>query len=627
MSTTAGVEPRRRFEFGMVLTLAIGVFCLVNYVHPLVPLQERAIFAMLTAPALFLVTKPESDWRLWRLTDLFHAVLAAICFGYIVLDWEQILFRQGEPSPLDMYLGAVTIYILVVASLRSLGTGFTIFVLIFLAYTFFGGLLPNYLGGHRGYSLQRIFSFLFLSENGILGFIIDTCLKYMFLFLLLGKILERAGALRFIMEFGAALFPRGASGPPLMAVATSALVGTMTGSSMTNVYVAGTVTIPLMRRAGVSPELAAAIETAASNGSQIMPPVLGFAVFFMIVLLQISYFEIAVAAAIPGTLYFLSLGFTVWVRTRDLPVPDELARESAPRPLRQVLWSLGAFSFFGTLGGLMAFIATNVSIQTAVLYATAICLVLSWFGPDRVGPVQFVRAVESSARDLVPIAALCLALGLITGPILLTGLGTKMPALLLDWSSGQLWLLLIGAFVASLVMGTGLPTSTVYVIVALLIGNTMTSFGVPKLAAHLFVFYGALAASITPPVAMTAYVAATIANADYWKTGWLASFLGIPKYVLPFGFVYRPELLMRGRAIDIVAVTIMTAIGLFAMSYSAVLWRRGALGRASAAFTALAGFLLVVPPIDTLLCLAILASGAAGGILALLQMRLAHRSR
>ena len=630
MSETASTEPDywslqawQQIRPSSILTFAIGAYCLLNYWFPLVPLQERALFSAICAPALFLVTKPDNPHPFWRRTDLLHALLSIVCFGYIVSEWYEILLRQGAPTPLDMYLGVLMVYVLLVAAFRNQGAGFTIFIVVFLIYTFFGSLLPNWAGGHRGYSMERIFSFFFLSENGVLGFTVDTCLKYMFMFLLMGKCLEYAGALRFIMDLGTAMFPRGASGPPLMAVATSCLVGTMTGSSMTNVYIVGTVTIPLMKRVGVSPELAAAIETAASNGSQIMPPVMGFAVFFMVVLLQMSYLDIAIAATIPGTLYFLSLGFTVWVRTRHLKTPEGVDLGPAAKPLGQVLWSIGAFSFFGTLGALMGFMALSFSIQTAVIYATALCIALSWLCPNKIGPVQIVKAIEASGRDLVPIAILCLGLGLITAPILLTGLGTKLPALLIDWSDGHLWLLLIGAYVASLIMGTGLPTSTVYVIVALLIGNAMTAFGVPKLAAHLFVFYAALAASITPPVAMTAYVAATIANADFWKTGWLASYLGLPKYVLPFGFIYRPELLMQGRVIDIVAVTALTALGLFAMSYGGHLWRQGMWGRVSAALTVLAGFLMVVPPIDTTLLLAILATAAAAALFRVVGLRMA----
>jgi TRAP-type uncharacterized transport system fused permease subunit len=206
---------------------------------------------------------------------------------------------------------------------------------------------------------------------------------------------------------------------------------------------------------------------------------------------------------------------------------------------------------------------------------------------------------------------MCLAIGLIVGPILLTGLGTKLPALLTEWSAGHLWLLGIGAFVSCMILGTGLPTSTSYIIVALLIGKAVTAFGVPALSAHMFVFYAALAASITPPVAMTAFVAATIAKGEFWRTAWEATFLGIPKYLLPFGFLYRPELLMRGDPLSIILVTIITAAGLFAMSFCNVYWHRGGANRLTALLIGFGGILMVIPPLSWSLFLAVAAAFAA----------------
>ena len=335
-----------------------------------------------------------------------------------------------------------------------------------------------------------------------------------------------------------------------------------------------------------------------------MPPVMGFAVFFMVVLLQTTYFEIAVAAIVPGTLYYISLLFTVWVRTRHLSAGGSTGFDGEAKPLVHVLWSVGAFCFFGTIGALMGFMALRLSAQAAVLYSIGICIVLSWFGSKPFGPRQAVQAIEAAGRDLIVISVMCLALGLIVGPILLTGLGTKLPGLLTEWSSGQLWLLAVGAFISCVILGTGLPTSTSYVIVALLIGKAMVDFGVPALSAHMFVFYAALAASITPPVAMTAFVAATIAKGEFWKTAWEATFLGIPKYLLPFGFLYRPELLLRGEPLHIVLVVTITTAGLFAMSFCNVFWRRGGAQRITAALLGLAGVLMVIPPLSISLFLA-----------------------
>jgi len=587
-----------RPSLGSILAFCIGIFCLYNYYRPMVPLQERAIFSALTLSALFLVVPPSNGWRIWRYTDLIHGLLALVAFGYIVLEWEAILMRQGAPTTRDIWLGGLALYLILVACIRNLGVGLSGVIIFFLLYVALGSYLPNWLGGHRGYSLQRTFTFLFLSENGVLGFAIDTALKFMFLFLLLGKVLEHVGALGFIMDISRSAFGSGASGPPMMAVGSSALIGTMTGSSMSNVYISGSVTIPLMKRVGVKPEVAAAIEAAASNGSQIMPPVLGFAVFFMIVLLDISYLDIMLVAIIPGCMYFASLLFSVWLRTRRIKVAGRIWDDD-PKPIGRILFSVASFCFFGALGTLVGMLVYRFSVQTAALAGIAVCIVLSWLGPSKFGPGDALRSIEKSGRDIITISAICLALGLITGPILLTGLGTKLPALLTDWSGGHLSLLLLGAFAASLLLGAGIPTSMAYVIVALMVGNAMAQLGVPKVAAHMFVFYAALAASITPPVALTSYAAATIAGADFWKTGWHAAFLGLPKYLVPFAFVYRPELLMmQGDALQIAAVTAVTMLGLMALSYSYEIMGRRVPNLATSALVAAGGFLLAVPPLS-----------------------------
>lgn len=602
-----------RAYFGSALAFCIGLFCLYNYYHPMVPLQERAIFSMLTLAALFLVVQPSREWTFWRYADPIHALLAVIAFGYIVVEWNAILLRQGAPTSLDMWLGGVALYLVLVASIRNLGAGLTGVIAFFLLYVAFGSYLPNWLGGHRGYSLQRSFTFLFLSENGVLGFAIDTALKFMFLFLLLGKVLERVGALGFIMDISRSIFGKGTSGPPLMAVGSSALMGTMTGSSMSNVYISGSITIPLMKRVGVKPELAAAIEAAASNGSQIMPPVLGFAVFFMIVLLDISYLDILLVAIIPGSMYFVSLLFSVWLRTRNLREPTTPIWEDEAKPVGKVLFSIASFCFFGALGTLIAMLVYRYAVQTSVIAGILVCIVLSWLGPAKFGPRAAIGSIEKAGRDIITISVICLALGLITGPILLTGLGTKLPALLAEWSGGSLALLLVGAFIASVILGAGIPTSMAYVIVALMVGSAMVELGVDRVAAHMFVFYAALAASITPPVALTSYAAATIANADFWKTGWYAAFLGLPKYLVPFAFIYRPELLMmEGNGWQIAGVTLITTIGLMTLSYTQQLFGRQPLRLAASALLAVGGFLLAVPPLS----LPILASGAVLVVLA-----------
>ena len=596
---SSGLE-RARSWAQRALFLALPLFALYNVWFPTVPLQERAILGLLAVSAYFVSVPPRSTWRF--ALDCFHVVLGALIFGYLIFFWEELLLSQGIPSATDVALGVVGIYVVMVATVRSLGLGLAAVVGVFLVYTLFGQHLPVWLAGHRGYGLDRIFTFLYINENGIMGFAMDACLKYMALFLILGKVLQYTGALDFIMDFARALFGSGRTGPPLMAVVSSAMVGTVSGSSMGNVYVSGNMTIPLMKRVGLKPELAAAVEAAASNGAQIMPPIMGFAVFFMIVLLDVAYVDIMIAALIPALMYFLSLGLSIWLRVRRLEAAGgvDVSFLDRERPtVSEALKRMGALSFVLTLGTLIYLLAQRGSLQNSVLIAMVVGIAASMLGKDRLTPKKVMDVLYDSGRELVDVTIACLALGLITGPILLTGLGTKLPALMIGWAAGDLTLLLVCSFIACMVLGLGIPTSMAYVVVALLISNAIVQLGVQLLDAHMFVFYAALAAMITPPVALSAYAAATIAKSNYWTTGWLSAALGMPKYLVPFAFVFRPELLMRGNAFEIVLASLLTLAGLAAVSLGlAVREWRSVTGAAAMLCLVVGGILLAVPPLE-----------------------------
>ena len=604
-----GVEHAQKLVRQLLL-LAVPLYAVHNYWFPGFPLSERAILAVLAVSAFFVSAQPRG--RLGGLFRIAHLLLGFVVFGYIIFNAHELPYREGIPNRTDIIIGLAGIYLILVAVNASLGSGLAVVAAIFLVYLFFGQHLPVWLGGHRGFSLERIISFLYLNDAGVMGFAMSACLKYMALFLLLGKLLQQVGAMDFVMGLSRALFGRGRTGPPLMAVMSSALVGTVSGSTMGNVYISGNMTIPLMRRVGVRRELAAAIEAAASSGGQIMPPVMGFAVFLMIVLLDVAYVDVISAALIPATLYFLVLGLAVWLRIRQAEAPggqDIVATDDDHPSVRDALLHPGLLTFLSALGVLIFLLANRNPLQTSVMIAMATCLAVSLPWGVRITPRKLFQALVDSGRELIDVAIACLALGIIAGTVLLTGLGTKLPALMIDWSTGSLPLLLICSFLACIVLGLGIPSSLAYVLVALLISHAIVELGVELLDAHLFVFYAALAAMITPPVALAAYAAASIANSNYWVTGWLAAALGMPKYLVPFAFVFRPQLLMRGSALEILAVTVLTFIGLAAVS----LGLTGTRSLTSTTFTAkvclvIGGILVSVPPLDGK---PILAIGAA----------------
>lgn len=600
MNPWPGVERWRR-GVQWSLFLAVPLYGLYNYWQPGFPLSERAILALLAVSAFFFAAA-RSRARARLVLDWAHLALGLIVFGYIILQADEMPYREGLPNRADIVIGVAGIYLILVAVRRSLGLGLAVVAALFLLYLFLGQHLPVWLGGHRGFSLNRIISFLYLNDAGVMGFALSACLKYMALFLILGKVLQQVGAMDFVMGLARALFGSGRTGPPLMAVMSSAMVGTVSGSTMGNVYISGNMTIPMMKRVGIRGELAAAIEAAASSGGQIMPPVMGFAVFFMIVLLDVAYADIIVAALIPALLYFLTLGLAVWLRTRR--TEGFAAHEPPPRDegrgsVREALMHPGLLTFLCALGVLVYLLGNRHPLQTSVMIAMAATILVSLPFSVRLTPRKLLTALHDSGRELVDVAIACLALGIIAGSVLLTGLGTKLPALMIDWSTGNLPLLLVCAFVACVILGLGIPSSLAYVLVALLISHAIVQLGVALLDAHLFVFYAALAAMITPPVALAAYAAASIAKSNYWTTGWLAAALGMPKYLVPFAFIFRPELLMRGDWVEILAVSLLTLSGLAAVSFGLARLSRLTLpGVVAGACLVAGGVLLSVPPLD-----------------------------
>ncbi|MFQ5875075.1 MAG: TRAP transporter large permease subunit, partial [Dehalococcoidia bacterium] len=368
-----------------LLMFGVPLFALYNMDHPWSPLRENSFFVILILAIVFINPKRHPGSPLWLVFDSANLLIAVGVFGWVFLQWQTYLIRLGAPTTTDIVLGALAVYVTLVATLRELGKPLFVVVLLFLLYVFFGQHLPHYLGGHSGYSLNRIFSFVFLGAEGMLGYILGIMLKYMVLFLLLGKVLQFTGALDFIMDLARVIFRKGTSGPPLMAVLSSGMVGSIIGSGTANVYVTGNVTIPLMKRVGVKPELAGGIEAAASTGSQIMPPVMGFTAFFMMALLGVAYFEIVVAAFVPAVLFFLAVGVAVFIRTRNIKVTSGETWQTTLR-WRDVIFRVSTVTFLGTLTILVTLLSLRYSLQLSALYAMAFAFGSSLLGRDRVIP-------------------------------------------------------------------------------------------------------------------------------------------------------------------------------------------------------------------------------------------------
>src|SRR3990172_877228 len=482
--------------------LFLTAFALWNVVNPLDPLIERPLFVGLLIVIVFLQSLMNPGRSvLLRLLDFVLVLATVASYGYII--WNVDLMEDLSlymPTHAQV-LGFVAIAVILEATRRSMGWALTLLVAVFIVYIYFGEHLPFWLGGHMGFGDERIMGNLYLSSNGMFGVIAYVMLKYVFLFYLFGKFLEWTGALEFIMNLALALVGRYRGGPAMVAVVSSGLVGSISGSAVANVMITGTVTIPLMKRVGFQPHVAGGIEAAASSGGQFMPPVMGATAFLIAQFLGIPYLEVMKAALIPAVLYFIAVlvgVYTYAVRTRMNPVPAE----EIPS-WRKVFSGSSGFTFLIAFSILVALLVLRYSAGFAVLYAIAATLgcyaairLFQW-QPLRIR--SFVDMVSTAPAGFAGMGSAAAGVGIIVAVLLLTGLAGRFATLILDFGGHNVILILVLTMIAAVAMGAGMPTSIIYILLALVLGPALETLGVLPLAAHLFIFYGGVVFIVTPP--------------------------------------------------------------------------------------------------------------------------------
>jgi len=582
--------------FQALLEVGLPVFVVANVFYPLPPLQERAIFVLLITLLVFFrdLGKAERN-RLLKVVDGFLAAAAVVVFGYVVVEHDDITRLVGIAPPFAMALGVCSLPLVLELTRRTLGLALTVLILAFLGYGFWGQLLPRELGGHGGFEVDRVISVLYLGTEGIFGEVTYVVFKYVFLFVLLGKVLESTGALWGAMRLARAAFGRFTGGPALVSVASSALEGTVTGSAVANVMVSGSLTIPLMRGVGFRPEMAAAVEAVSSTGGQIMPPVMGAAAFIMAALLGIPYMAVVRAAVVPAVLYFLALFVSVYVYARRTGLggvaPEAMVKEPSLRESMGVV-----VTFVIGLGSLWGLLIAGYSPIYAALWAMAAALVTNVaIGPRRVGPRQLVEALMRSSRDFMDVGVAGPSLGIIVGVVLLTGLASRLSEVIVGLAGGNEWLLLVLTMVAAIVLGTGLPTSVAYVLLAITVAPALVRSGFSPVASHLFIFYFGMLSMVTPPVALAAYAAAGIAKADVWRTGVRAFWLAVPGFLIPYSFILNPALLLEGPWWEVLGRGSLTMVGMVALAMALTGTVQGAVELAERCVLTAGGLLLLHP--------------------------------
>lgn len=495
--------------------------------------------------------------------DLLFAVLAVGVYLYLIKDLEGLNLRAGvAPSGWDIIIALLAIFLVIEGSRRYFGLVLPLVAGAFLLYAYFGYLMPGKFAIPQ-YSIARIASYIF-STTGIYGIALSTSATYVFLFVMFGVFLMKTGVGDVFMELAKAVAGGFRGGPAKVAVVSSALFGSISGSASSNVVTTGSFTIPLMRQTGYKGEFAAGVETAASIGGLFLPPIMGAGGFLMADILQIPYWEVARAAVIPAVLYYIVIFILVDFEAVRLNLKG-ITREQLP-DLWQVVKTKGHL-LFPVLVLLYVLLVIKASPVRAGLWSIAASIVVSWLRPEtRIDIKKLADILSESSRQALNVAAATACAGIIVGVVRLTGLGLTFSSVLMSVGGSSLILSLIIAMAIAIVLGMGLPINATYITLAAVVAPALVNLDIPPIAAHLFLYFFAAVSGMTPPVCVTAYAAAGVSGEDPIRVGVNAMKLGWAAYVLPFMFVFGPSLLLAG-SIGRVIISIGTAlIGSFAIA-------------------------------------------------------------
>ena len=569
---------RRYKDWKKYLIIAISViFCLFQLYSILsgritaqVVRATHLAFVMLLAYLLFPMKKDMPKDKLpWY--DVILAIIGAASWSYITINFDSLVRRAGIYTSTDIIIGIIGILLVFEACRRIVGLPILIISIVFIIYALFGAYAPGFLN-HRGYSLQRLVSHLFYNTEGIMGTPIGASATFIFLFIFFGALLDKTGIGQFFIDICNAIAGGFDGGPAKVAVLTSAMFGTVSGSSVSNTVGTGSFTIPMMKSLGYRPEFAGAVEASASTGGQLMPPIMGAAAFLMAESLGIPYMEVAKAAIIPAILYFTGIFIMVHLEAKKKGLKG-LSRDSLPKigellmkkgylviPLLTIIYFfvLGKTAIYAGLMGIIA--AAIVAIVNSIVDIIMKRKVSFGFN-------DLIDVFVNAARNIISVAIACAMAGIIIGVITLTGLGLKIGAGLISISGGIPLLLLFLTMISSIILGMGVPTTANYLITSTIAASAIIGLGYEPLAAHMFVFYFGIIADVTPPVALAAMAGAAIAKSDPLKTGIEATKLSIGAFIIPYMFIFNPDILMINTTIaDIIPILITSLIGMFGVS-------------------------------------------------------------
>ena len=547
------------------IMVIFSLYCIYSTLFSVAALERRLTAFLALVVIMGYLTYPASKHHVrhnyipWY--DIVIMIVGAACFLYFCLGYDAIIAKLTSASrikPFQIYIGIVGILILMELCRRCVGLPILCVVGVLLIYTFSTGL-----------SVKRLMYTLFYTTSGVLGTPVQVCAKYIVVFIIFGAFLERTGIAAFFIDVANALVGGFSGGPAKVAVISSALCGMVSGSSVGNTVTTGSVTIPMMKRTGYKGEFAGAVEAAASTGGQIMPPIMGAAAFLMAEYMNVTYAEVALRAILPAVLYFTGIFVAVHLEAKKLGLKG-IDRSELPKLSK--LWK--KLYLLLPLVVLVYLVTTNArTMQFSASIAILFAIVVSLFDKDnRITFGKLLEALEAGGKSTVTIAVACSMAGLISGCITATGLASKLISAVVSISSSvtvidPTMVALFLTMICCIVLGMGVPTTANYCIMASTCAPILITIGVPKIAAHFFVFYFGIVADITPPVALAAYAGSAIAKSNPMKTGVTATKLAIAAFIVPYIFCMNPAMLLVDvTALGIVQIIITSLCGLIGVA-------------------------------------------------------------
>ncbi|MFV0562060.1 TRAP transporter permease [Malaciobacter mytili] len=554
------------YEFWLISTIALcwTLFQLYIVIEPINSNITRSVhltFALVLSFLIYPMFKKEYFLRKIRWFGYTFATLGLCTAGYIAFFYNDLALRPGDYTTIDIAVALLGIVILLEAGRRVLGFALSVIAIVFLAYDMLGPYMPELII-HKGASLNKLAGHMYLTTEGIFGVPLGVSAGFVFLFVLFGSLLDKAGAGEYFINLAFALLGKFRGGPAKASVVASGFTGIMSGSSIANTVTTGTFTIPLMKKTGFKPEQAGAVEVAASTNGQLMPPVMGAAAFIIAEFLALNYTDVIYAAFIPAFVSYFALFYIVHLEALKLGLKGADEKDLPKKfdtfirgihyliPIFFLLYTLmvlresAASAAFNAVSLLMLLMVVQHPFR-AIIYKQKLTKEV-WIS----GFVDILAGFISGAKNMVPIAIATALAGIVVGSITLTGLGQVLLEVIETISGGNIFIILILAAVVSLILGMGLPTTANYIVMASLTAPVILTLAqdngylIPSIAAHLFVFYFGILADDTPPVGLAAYAAAGIAKADPIKTGIQGFKYDIRTAILPFMFFFNPELLL-----------------------------------------------------------------------------------